>query len=797
MNGRSILLSVGAKPSGGLRRVVGQFFAVALFAWGALGQEGGSILATDPLTMRGDLSAQMVAGIDRFLDGQTEQVRRRREAAWTAPGTSPEARARFADQMREQLRRRLGMKDPRLPNPRFEHYSNEGRSSKIAEAEGITAWTVRWPVFDGVVGEGILLEPRPSTRRAQVVAIPDANDSPESIAGLGAVRSSDDPFALRLARAGCRVLVVTLIDRACDFSGNEVIRRFTNQPHREWIYRQAFELGRTLIGLEVAKVQSAIDCFAALDEKADVLVAGHGEGGRLALTSAALDTRVTGAWVSGSFGPRDRLWREPIDRNVFGQLLEFSDAEVGALIYPRELVVDARRPGPSVSGPPAPRPGRTGAAPGTLEPIPREDVEREWAVMGKIVGDETWASLWISGPISTASVRRESARGVLASALEEGRAPSTTRDWIDARAEFDPKARMRRQVGDLVTFLQARMRRASAIREERLRKAMADQPKGALGEEYRAALRDEVIGRFTIALEPPRPRTRLLGRRDGFTLHEVVLDVWPSVFAWGYLLIPDGIKEGERRAAVVCQHGLEGLPSDVVNEDPKTQAHRYYKGFAARLARKGFVVYAPHNPYRGEDRFRVLQRKANPIGRSLFSVIVAQHEQLLNWLGSLPMVDARRIGFYGLSYGGKTAMRVPALLPRYALSICSADFNDWIVKNVTVEDGHSYLFTGEYEMPEWNLGETYNYAEMAALIAPRPFMVERGHADGVAPDEWVAHEFAKVRRFYVQRGIGERAEIEFFDGPHTINGQGTFSFLSRWLNGSTRDAKVESAIQAR
>ena len=75
-----------------------------------------------------------------------------------------------------------------------------------------------------------------------------------------------------------------------------------------------------------------------------------------------------------------------------------------------------------------------------------------------------------------------------------------------------------------------------------------------------------------------------------------------------------------------------------------------------------------------------------------------------------------------------------------------ADFNEWIVKNATVDARYSYMFTGEYEMPEFDLGNTFNYGEMAGLIAPRPFMVERGHDDGVAPDEWVAHEFAVVRR---------------------------------------------------
>ena len=93
---------------------------------------------------------------------------------------------------------------------------------------------------------------------------------------------------------------------------------------------------------------------------------------------------------------------------------------------------------------------------------------------------------------------------------------------------------------------------------------------------------------------------------------------------------------------------------------------------------------------------------------------------------------------------------------------------------------YSYVWTAEYEMFEFDLGSTFNYAEMAALIAPRPFMVERGHFDGVAPDESVAYEFAKVFRLYdAKLGIGDRCRIEFFVGPHTINGSGTFAFLAR------------------
>jgi hypothetical protein len=61
-------------------------------------------------------------------------------------------------------------------------------------------------------------------------------------------------------------------------------------------------------------------------------------------------------------------------------------------------------------------------------------------------------------------------------------------------------------------------------------------------------------------------------------------------------------------------------------------------------------------------------------------------------------------------------------------------------------------------------------------------MVERGHYDGVAPDEWVAYEFAKVRRLYARLGLPQNTEVEFFNGPHSIHGQGTFEFLKKHLH---------------
>jgi dienelactone hydrolase len=520
-------------------------------------------------------------------------------------------------------------------------------------------------------------------------------------------------------------------------------------------------------------------------------VVGYAEGGLIAFYSAALDPRITATLVSGYFDSRERLWAEPIYRNVFGLLHEFGDAEIGTLIAPRSLVVEYSA-GPAIDGPPPPRDGRRGAAPGRLGTPDYVSVETEFNRARALLqkgGKEFERMELISGNEGNGTgPGSEGALGAFLGqlGLRGGRLKASAQIPADQRQSFDATERQQRQVRQLEDYTQRLMRTSDRTRADffwnRIN-AGSPQDWAAAVKESKTYFQEEIIGRFSNPVLPASPRTRKLRETPKWTAYEVMLDVFPDVFAWGYLLVPKDLKPGERRSVVVCQHGLEGLPESVIKEDLQSQDFKYYKAFGARLAERGHVVFVPHNPYRGEDKFRVLQRKANPLKKSLFSIIIAQHDQILSWLSELAFVDPKRIAFYGLSYGGKTAMRVPAALDRYALSICSGDFNEWITKNVTVDSHYSYLFTGEYEMPEFDLGNTFNYAELAALIAPRPFMVERGHSDGVAPDEWVAYEYAKVRRLYDRLGIPDRTTIEFFNGPHTINGVGTFEFLDQHLSG--------------
>jgi dienelactone hydrolase len=744
---------------------------------------------TKPLKVTGDLSAQMRAGIDRFIARESARAVKERSHFWKRDLSSPEAYARSVAPNRERLRRMIGVVEARVPVPALELIATTAAPALVAETDAFRVFAVRWPVLEGVTGEGLFLQPK-AKPKACVIALPDADQTPEQLAGLASGLPAEEQIARRLAAAGCQVVVPSLIDRGCELSGQPDVW-MTNQPHREWLYRPAFELGRHIIGYEVQKILALVDWFLAAQGKEPVKVgvAGYGEGGLLALYAAAVEPHIDAVLVSGYFDRREQLWREPIYRNVFGLLREFGDAEIAGLIAPRPVVIEYS-PCPKVEGPPPAGSGRKPyAALGvirtpTLSRV-RAEVERARSFFPadasvqpsfQIITGKEDATI---GPFSTPALT------AFAKSIGATVAPDAGMELTPPKGHpaLDASARRRRQVRELVDDTQSLIPRSAKERARFWSKAKPGSADAwpAMCKEYKTYFWDEVLGRFPPASEPVNAQTRKLLERPKWTAYEVMLDVWPDVFCWGILVVPKGIKDGEKRPVVVCQHGLEGLPMDTLDDDPKSPAYAVYRAFAARLAERGFVTFAPHNFYRGGNEFRQLQRKLHPLKRSMCSVLLAQHERHLDWLSSLPFVDPSRIGFYGLSYGGYTAVHVPPLLDRYALAISSAEFNDMVRKAAGTRDHYSYPFYNTYEIFEFNKANTFGYADLAGMMAPRPFMVERGHHDGVAPDEWVASEYAKVRRLYAALGIPERTTIEFFDGGHVINGVGTFEFLHRHL----------------
>ena len=744
-----------------------------------------------PLTLEGDVAAMMIAGIHRYLDRELDAADEAAETALQSLPAAGDSAEATVPAKRREFARIIGAIDERRPVSALEFVSSTRDPFRVAAMPSYDVQAIRWPVLDGVVGEGLLLRPK-QTPSAHVIALPDADWSPEMLAGIAPGLKPEQQFARRLVELGCQVVVPVLIDREHTWSGNPAIR-MTDQPHREFIYRMAFEMGRHVIGYEVQKISALVDFFSAQDAPEDVPVGvfGYGEGGLLALYSGALDERIAGVGVSGYFRNRRQLWQEPIYRNVWRLLRGFSDAELASMVAPRHLIVETT-PAPTISGlPPISNlervRGRVGA-PGKIEPAPLEEVQAEVARSQPAYASHDAADcLVLVGPSATdPGPGSDAALTALLQGLgveSRGAAPATSPR--DARGGFDPSARMQRQFNQIVAHVQDSLEVAWRTREDFWSEADTSSLESweQSAADYRKRFWEGLIGRCPDPSLPFNLRSRPYGDSEAWTGYEVTLDVLPDVFNHGILLVPKDIAPGEQRPVVVCQHGLEGRPEDVIAEGEGP-----YNAFAARLAERGYITYAPQNPYIGYHEFRTLQRKGNPLGWTLFTFAIAQHEQMLRWLSTLAFVDPSRIGFYGLSYGGKAAMRIPTVLTQYALSICAGDFNEWARKCASTDYFSGYMFNHEWEMPEFNLGQTFNYAEMAYLMAPRPFMVERGHRDAVASDEWCAYEYARVQRRYADLKIPDRAEIYYFDGGHMIEGNGTFPFLDRHLNWTPRDS---------
>jgi dienelactone hydrolase len=729
---------------------------------------------TKPLTLEGDIASQLVDGVDTFLLKEIDKSVERRDRHWKRDCTAAEKYNASIDPNRKRLAHILGVRDVRVPFDAPDYVATVNQPALVGKGEGYEIYAVRWPAFADVTGEGLLLVPKNGKPVANVIAIPDASLLPEQIAGLVPGVAQESQYARHLAEQGCRVLVPVLIDR--ERKSRRPGSR-TELTSREFVYRPAFELGRHVIGYEVQKVLAGVDWFARSGEKAgEIGVIGWGDGGMLALYAGALDPRIDAVCVSGYFDDRNNVWKEPIDRNVFGLLDQFGDAELASMIAPRALIVEACK------APEAVIPGN-GGAPGRLTTPKIADVRKEVARADKLVEQlpkKPKIELIVSGDGTGPFGSAEALKSFLAVLAPDVRIAATARAPEHLRKDFKPETRQERQLHELTRHTQNLLVDCAEVRKQFMNKLDTSslEKYQQTVEPYREIFATAVIGRFEEKLLPANPRTRKFEETDKWVRYEVVLDVFPDVIAYGLLTLPKDMKDGEKRPVVVCQHGLEGRPQSTIGD----KDYRSYKAFATKLAEQGFITFAPQNLYIFQDRFRVLQRKANPLGKTLFSIMVPQHQQITDWLKTLPNVDGERIAFYGLSYGGKSAMRIPPLVKNYCLSICSADFNEWVVKNASTHHGFSYVWSSEYEIFEFDLGNTFNYAEMAALIAPRPFMVERGHGDGVGVDEMVGFEWAKVYNLYDARlKIGDRAEIEWFDGPHTINEKGTYKFLHKHL----------------
>ena len=145
-------------------------------------------------------------------------------------------------------------------------------------------------------------------------------------------------------------------------------------------------------------------------------------------------------------------------------------------------------------------------------------------------------------------------------------------------------------------------------------------------------------------------------------------------------------------------------------------------------------------------------------------------QRLLDYLQTLPELDARKIGIIGHSLGGKMAL--------YA-----AAFDERIGATVSSEPGIGLSFSN-YE-DYWYLGEqldhTRDHHELLALIAPRPFLLIAG--DSADSDRSLLYLNA-VKPVYALSGAADRIGFLNHRQGHPLTAEAVtaaMDFLQRYL----------------
>ncbi len=233
---------------------------------------------------------------------------------------------------------------------------------------------------------------------------------------------------------------------------------------------------------------------------------------------------------------------------------------------------------------------------------------------------------------------------------------------------------------------------------------------------------------------------------DDFLAIRFSLEVLPGLETYGLELQP---KSAPPHPGLLVQHGYGGSPELVCGFTPTANAADYaYRSLGIRAVLRGYRVAAIHHPtgygakgdtvnwslpgfpnYPSTYGKNRLHRLAVMAGGTLFGLDMMASSRGIDFLMQAPGVDQKRIGMYGLSQGGQSALYLPALDTRIQASVSSAYFNSRTSKLIGPHRALTYLDSTEEDKFFTHVIPLFSDSDIVSLIAPRAFAVEAGQMD--------------------------------------------------------------------
>jgi hypothetical protein len=297
-----------------------------------------------------------------------------------------------------------------------------------------------------------------------------------------------------------------------------------------------------------------------------------------------------------------------------------------------------------------------------------------------------------------------------------------------------------------------------------------------------------------------RKNSEVILEAEDFTVIRYDFDIMPGISTYAVELTPQKVTH---RCGLLIQHGYGGTPELICGLTENSNREDYsYRSLGIRAVRRGYHVIAVFHPYGygsladewfglpefakmpGEYARNRLDRLAKMCGGTAFGLDLLASSRGIDLLLNSGSVDANKIGMYGLSQGGQTALYLSALDSRIRATVVSAYFNFRIHKLIGPCNSLSYLDSNEEDKFFSEVISTFSDSDLASLIAPRSLAIEAGLLDDSVDFSQAQAEFQQAKLHFEQLGIANRIEFIAHQSGHISATGRAFDFLEQQLSES-------------
>ena len=308
---------------------------------------------------------------------------------------------------------------------------------------------------------------------------------------------------------------------------------------------------------------------------------------------------------------------------------------------------------------------------------------------------------------------------------------------------------------------------------------------------------------FECMMTPPKAAAawdmEVLGeeQRDGYKAQKIAFNINAYSRITAYLLIPDG-KGPFPTVNALHDHGAhlfigkekmvrpfftpeeqdapakQALCQEILDDADAWARQLYDNQYVGDyLAKHGYVVFSADAPMWGErgrkegvdrNKYDLIAGNMMMLGRDLSAFMTYDDISSTEFLASLPMVDAKRIGCVGCSMGAYRSWMLSALSDRIkaGASIC------WMITTdaqLTRRFGRKE--NGGFANCIPGLRQYLDYPHIASLACPKPMLFINGTKDKLFPVPGVKDAFSEMHKVWKSQGADNLLDTELWEIPHS------------------------------